>query len=122
MVKKDNTDLPAIMESQDIFERFEQLDDKVIIQLLEDQVAEAWVYHFKQEGKDIWGIGKAGIDGCAKEMGKKGIALREDSVDFVIDPTTQNSFYSRRKFQSMWSTKRAMRPWWNRQSEPSANG
>jgi hypothetical protein len=77
----------AIIESQDIFERFEQLDDKVIIQLLEDQVAEAWVYHFKQEGKDIWGIGKAGIDGCAKEMGKKGIALREDSVDFMIDPT-----------------------------------
>lgn len=77
----------AIVESQDIFERFEQLDDKIIIQLLEDQVAEAWVYHFKQEGKHIWGIGKAGIDGCAKEMGKKGIALREDSVDFMIDPT-----------------------------------
>ena len=77
----------AIVESQDIFERFEQLDDKVIIQLLEDQVAEAWVYHFKQEGKDIWGIGKAGIDGCAKEMGTKGVALREDSIDFMVDPT-----------------------------------
>ncbi|GAH47007.1 unnamed protein product [marine sediment metagenome] len=87
MAKENNKDLPATLESQDIFERFEQLDDKVIIQLLEDQVAEAWVYHFKQEGKDIWGIGKAGIDGCAKEMGKKGIALREDSVDHVIDPT-----------------------------------
>lgn len=83
---KENNKL-ATIESQDIFERFEQLDDKVIIQLLEDQVADAWVYHFKQEGKDIWGIGKAGIDGCAKEMGKKGIALREDSVVFVIDPT-----------------------------------
>lgn len=87
MAKEKNENLPATIESQDIFERFEQLDDKVIIQLLEDQVAEAWVYHFKQEGKDIWGIGKAGIDGCAKEMGKKGIALREDSVDFMIDPT-----------------------------------
>ncbi len=87
MAKEQSNNLPAVIESQDIFERFEQLDDKVIIQLLEDQVAEAWVYHFKQEGKDIWGIGKAGIDGCAKEMGKKGIALREDSVDFMIDPT-----------------------------------
>ena len=86
-MKENNKDLPVTLESQDIFERFEQLDDKVIIQLLEDQVAEAWVYHFKQEGKDIWGIGKAGIDGCAKEMGRKGIALREDSVDFMIDPT-----------------------------------
>jgi|GEM_PF-1916188 len=87
MAQEKNEKLPATIESQDIFERFEQLDDKVIIQLLEDQVVEAWVYHFKQEGKDIWGIGKAGIDGCAKEMGKKGIALREDSVDFMIDPT-----------------------------------
>jgi len=87
MSKENKENLPAVIESQDIFERFEQMDDKVIIQLLEDQVAEAWVYHFQQDGKDIWGIGKAGIDGCAKEMGTKGVALREDSVDFMIDPT-----------------------------------
>lgn len=87
MIKENNKNLPAIMESQDIFERFEQMDDKVIIQLLENQVVDTWVYHFKQEGKDIWGIGKAGIDGCVTEMGKKGIALREDSIDYDIDPT-----------------------------------
>lgn len=87
MAKENNKNLPATIESQDIFERFEQLDDKVIIQLLENQVVDNWVYHFVQDGKHIWGIGKAGIDGCTKEMGTKGIALREDSVDFVVDPT-----------------------------------
>ena len=87
MAKENNKTLPATIESQDIFERFEQLDDKVIIQLLENQVVEDWVYHFVQDGHHIWGIGKAGIDGCAKEMGKKGIALREDPPDFRIDPT-----------------------------------
>ena len=43
MEKENNKNLPVVMEAQDIFERFEQLDDKVIIQLREDQVAEAWV-------------------------------------------------------------------------------
>lgn len=87
MEKEKSKNLPATIESQDIFEKFEQLDDKVILAELENQVLDDWVYHFVQDGKDIWGIGKAGIDGCTKEMGKKGIALREDSIDFVVDPT-----------------------------------
>lgn len=87
MAKETNKNLSVIKESQDIFEKFEQLDDKIIIAELENQVVDDWVYHFVQDGKDIWGIGKAGIDGCTKEMGRKGIALREDSVIFTVDPT-----------------------------------
>lgn len=87
MAEQENKTLPAIKESQDIFEKFEQLDDKIIIAELENQVVDDWVYHFVQDGKHIWGIGKAGIDGCTKEMGKNGIALREDWVKFERDPT-----------------------------------
>lgn len=87
MAKEKNENLPATLESQDIFARFEELDDKLILKELENQVVDSWVYHFTQDGHEIWGLGKVGIDACAKEMGKKGVALREDSVEFAQDPT-----------------------------------
>jgi len=77
----------ATLESQDIFARFEELDDSLILKELENQIVDSWVYHFNQEGTEIWGLGKVGIDACAKEMGTKGVALREDSVEYNIDPT-----------------------------------
>lgn len=87
MAKEQDKNLPMTMESQDIFEKFEQLDDKVILAELENQVLDDWVYHFTQDGKDVWGLGKVGIDECTKKMGKLGIALREDSIKFDVDPT-----------------------------------
>ena len=87
MATEKNKNLPAEIESQDIFARFEDLDDKLILKELENQVVDSWVYHFSQDGHEIWGLGKVGIDACAKELGKKGVALREDSINFVKDPT-----------------------------------
>lgn len=87
MAKEKNEKLPATLESQDIFARFEELDDRLILKELENQIVDSWVYHFTQDGHEIWGLGKVGIDACAKEMGTKGVALREDSVDYKIDPT-----------------------------------
>lgn len=73
-------------EPHDIFELFDKLDDRVIIAELEHKVVDTWVYHFIQDGKDIWGVGKAGIDGCSDMLSKKGIALREDWVRCEPDP------------------------------------
>ena len=87
MAKEKNENLPATLESQDIFARFEELDDRLILKELENQVVDEWVYHFTQDGHEIWGLGKVGVDACAKEMGIKGVALREDSIDFEKDPT-----------------------------------
>ena len=87
MAKEKNQTLPATMEPQDIFARFEQIDDGLILKELENQVVDTWVYHFVQDGHHIWGLGKVGIDACAKKLGDKGIALREDSVDYKVDPT-----------------------------------
>jgi len=87
MAKEKVENKVIVRESEDIFQRFDELDDKVIIAELQNRIVEDWVYHFVQDGKDIWGIGKAGIDGCVVEMGKKGLALREDSIDFIVDPT-----------------------------------
>ena len=87
MIEKNNKDLPATTESQDIFERFDAIDDKIIIQELENQVVDDWVYHFIVEGKDVWGLGKVGVDACTRKMGEKGVALREDYVNYGVDPT-----------------------------------
>lgn len=76
----------------DIFQRFDALDDKIIIDELENRVIDKWVYHFKpKDAPEVWGLGKAGIDGCARELSKKGIALREEEVTVQVDPT--NSQY-----------------------------
>lgn len=77
----------VVRESQDIFQKFDELDDEVIVAEIENRIVEEWVYHFKQDNQDVWGIGKAGIDGCVSELGKKGIALREENVTYALDPT-----------------------------------
>lgn len=86
--KKDKgKDLTVASQDTDIFARFDALDDKVIIDELETRVIDKWVYHFKSGGREVWGLGKAGIDGCARELSKKGTALREEDVKVQIDPT-----------------------------------
>lgn len=77
----------VVRESQDIFQKFDELDDQIIIAEIENRIVDEWVYHFKQDNQDVWGIGKAGIDGCVSELGKKGIALREEGITYAIDPT-----------------------------------
>jgi len=81
--------LPAISQGIDIFQRFDAMDDKIIIDELENRVIDKWVYHFKSGGRDVWGLGKAGIDGCARELSTQGIALREEDVKAAIDPTNK---------------------------------
>lgn len=81
-------DLTVVGQGIDIFQRFDALDDNIIIDELEHRIADKWVYHFKPKGApEVWGIGKAGVDGCVIEMGKQGIALREEEVKHEIDPT-----------------------------------
>lgn len=77
----------APIESYDVFARFDQLDDRAIIAELEGRVLEAWVYHFPQEGKDVWGIAKEGADECVHRMAKDGVAIREEDLTWETDPT-----------------------------------
>ncbi len=87
MNEKKNDDITIHAEdSLDIFAKFDQLDDQLIIDEIEKRVIDVWVYHFTEGGKEIWGLAKAGIDECSILMGKKGIALREDKVWFEDDP------------------------------------
>lgn len=88
--KEDNQEaLATIQQDADIFRKFDEMDDKLILKEMENQVIEEWVYHFRMKGKDIFGISKAGVDACQNELSKKGIALREISLDFRVDPTNE---------------------------------
>lgn len=62
------------------------IDDKAIVAELQGRIEESWVYHFKQGGKEIWGLSKIGIDAACREMAKKGEAIREDGVTYDPDP------------------------------------
>jgi hypothetical protein len=87
MAEKKNDQITTIQDDAlDIFAKFDQLDDQAVIKEIEGRVVDAWVYHFPMDGKDIWGIGKEGVDQCALHLSKKGYALREENVWFEPDP------------------------------------
>ena len=86
--EKETKDLVPIQDDLDIFKKFDELDDSLVLTEVEKKVQEVWVYHFKQSGHEIWGLAKEGVDQCTIAMGKQGIALREGKVTFEIDPTS----------------------------------
>lgn len=81
-------ELAPIQDELDIFKKFDELDDSLVLAEVDKKIAGAWVYHFKQKGKEIWGLAKEGVDQCAILMGKEGRALREGKVTFEMDPTS----------------------------------
>jgi len=79
-------ELVPIQDDLDIFKKFDELDDQLVIDAIQKKVVDVWVYHFIQDKHEIWGLAKEGVDQCAIAMGKKGTALREDDVTFQVDP------------------------------------
>jgi len=76
-----------------IFKLFDELDDKLIKEELKGIVSEKWVYSFKtSEGKEFTGLSKRGIDQATILLTKTGNIIREESVNFVQDPTDKDYF------------------------------
>lgn len=71
----------------DIFSQMDKLDDEAILSELEGRLTEVAVYHFDQGGKELWGLSKVGVDWAANELAKKGYILRDETIDYQIDPT-----------------------------------
>lgn len=77
----------ARREPLDIFAHFDALDDTAIVDELEGRLAQSAVYHFNQDGKELWGLGKVGVDWCATELAKKGYIIRDEELQYQLDPT-----------------------------------
>jgi len=71
----------------DPFRAMDMLDDQAIIAELEGRVIDQWVYHFPQEGREIWGLSKVGVDQACREMALQGEVVREEDVVYQVDPT-----------------------------------
>lgn len=72
LVKHDET-LPFLL--------FDKLDDDLIIKELEGKLPEILSYHFSQDGKEVWGLSKAGVDEATAELARtRGEVIRELEV------------------------------------------
>ena len=105
MEEKEKNDQLPVKASIDVFARFDQLDDELIIEELESRVIDTWVYHFSQEGHEIWGLAKVGIDECAKELGKKGVALRDEELTCDPDPSNPEYMLFKAKVSKVFVSK-----------------
>jgi hypothetical protein len=77
----------VLREPLDIFAHFDALDDAAIVDEMEGKLASSAVYHFNQDGKELWGLGKVGVDWCANELAKKGYIIRDEELQYQQDPT-----------------------------------
>lgn len=84
--------LPTTQVSPQVFSIMDTFDDKAVMAEIEGRVGEKWVYHFKADGKELWGMGKLGVDQAAIHLAKKGYLLREISVECIPDPNSARHF------------------------------
>ncbi len=74
-------------QQENVFALFDKLDDDIILAEIENRVVSTWVYHFIQDGQDIWGLSKKGVDQALMELEKQGIIYDEPIVSIQPDPT-----------------------------------
>lgn len=77
----------AVREEVNVFALFDKLDDELILAELENRVANTWCYHFSQQGQEVWGLSKKGVDQALMELEKQGLVYDEPIVTIQADPT-----------------------------------
>ncbi len=85
LAKKDEID-------QAIFKLFDELDDEVITKELKGAISEHWVYQYIEQGKEVIGLSKVGIDQASILLTKQGNIIREDKIEYKQDPTNAEYF------------------------------
>jgi len=82
----EDQNLPEIAKDVNPYQLMDALDDEIIKAELENRIVEHWVYAFKQDGKIVSNLSKAGVDACCTEMAKQGHIIEEQPVQFSQDP------------------------------------
>lgn len=77
---------PHAVTQWDPFVAMDRLDDQAIIAELQGQTVKALVYEFRQDGKPVSGLSKAGVDATVREMAKQGEVLRELELNVLDTP------------------------------------
>ena len=75
------------------FSLMEQLDDEAILAELRGGTLGAYVYSFQQDGHEVTGLSKVGVDMAVSQMALKGEVIREDDVKVEWSPDRQEVFF-----------------------------
>ena len=88
----ENENLPELAKDINPYKVMDALDDEIIVAEMENRIVEHWVYAFKQDGKMVSNLSKAGVDACCTEMAKSGHIIEEQLVQFAPDPGDPHAF------------------------------
>ena len=80
---------------------FDRADDEGIIARIRGAALKRYVYHFKQGGQEIYGLGIDGAEACKRELARTGEVLEEDDVQIERDEPEAAYFKAR---CSRWAT------------------
>lgn len=80
---------------------FDRADDEGIIARVRGAALKRYVYHFKQGGQEIYGLGIDGAEACKRELARTGEVLEEDDVQIERDEPEAAYFKAR---CSRWAT------------------
>jgi len=75
------------LQDFDPFRVMDKLDDDLFLEEMKGRIVDTWAYSFNQDGKEVRGLSKIGVDQACREMAKKGEVIREENVEYAIDPT-----------------------------------
>lgn len=93
--KERRNEMEKSLQAREEFQAFvlmDALDDDLIVQELEGRLPEVLTYHFTDKnGKEIWGLSKAGVDEATGELAKKGEVIRELELTYT-DKETEGLF------------------------------
>lgn len=74
---------------------FDRADDEGIIARIRGAALKRYVYHFKQGGQEIYGLGIDGAEACKRELARAGEVLEEDDVQIERDEPEAAYFKAR---------------------------
>ena len=122
---------PRTRDSMAAYLAFDRADDALIAERLKGRSLSAMVYHFKQQGQDVYGLGVDGAEACKREMAKNGEIIDEESVKLEKDTDREAYFLAKAtryayhgatrvmldsaigsKRQSKWTPSGSANPFW----------
>lgn len=74
---------------------FDRADDQAIIARIRGQALQAYVYSFRQDGTDIFGLGIDGAEACKRELARSGEVIEEEDIALIQEDEGAGYFSAR---------------------------
>ncbi len=89
------TQTAVVQAETDPLALIEALEDTAIIAAITGQVTATWVYSFSQGGAQVVGLSVDGVEAAAREMAKRGEAIRELEVHLEFEDEGEARFLAK---------------------------